>query len=99
MVVRRFDPDSGGIAATVSAANDATVRPVTEAIYEDSQRYVPILTGELRASGRSEVTDGRGIVIYGEGLPDERAYWQEVGTSKMAAQPYLRPSAYRRRTL
>lgn len=99
MVVRRFDADHGGIRATVDAANEATVVPLTDAIYEDSQRYVPVLTGELKASGRKSYADGRGEVAYGEGLPDARAVYQEAGTSKMSAQPYLRPAAYRRRTL
>jgi HK97 gp10 family phage protein len=101
MVIRRFDPDHAGIAATVRAANEATVRPLTDAIYDDSQRYVPVLTGALRASGRKSYSAdfSHGEVSYGEGLSDKRAIYQEAGTSIMTAQPYLRPAAYRRRSL
>lgn len=98
MVVRRFEPDRGGIAATVHAANEATVGPLTEAIADDARRYAPVLTGALRSSIRTGVDDSTGYVIAGNEDVDYAAY-QEFGTSKMSAQPYLRPAAYKRRSL
>jgi len=96
-----FIPDHAGLAATREAAERECVRPLTEAILGDSQRYVPVLSGDLRASGHTEY-DGDGTtgrVVYGEGLPDGRAVYQELGTSRMDAQPYLRPAAYQVRDL
>jgi len=56
-----------------------------------AKRLCPVRTGTLRASLHTvqlrwdlvEVRDG---VIYGK--------WVEYGTSKMAAQPYMRPAIY-----
>lgn len=95
-----FHPDYGGLAATREAASQETVPPVTEAIFGDSQRYVPVLTGDLRASGRTEYEEDRtvGRVVYGDEDVDY-ATFQEVGTSRMDAQPYLRPAAFQVREL
>lgn len=96
-----FDPDRSGLMAVRLEAERESVRPLTEAILSDSQRYVPVLSGELLASGHTEYADGgtTGLVVYGDGLPDKRAIYQELGTSRMDAQPYLRPAAYQAREL
>lgn len=95
-----FRPDYAGLAATREAAERATVPPLTEAIFRDSQRYVPVLSGDLKASGRTEYADGgaTGFVVYGDEEVDYPVY-QELGTSVMDAQPYLRPAAYQVREL
>lgn len=94
-----FQPDLSGVAATREEAERTTVPRLTEAIFGDSQRYVPVLSGDLRASGRTEYgTDGTGLVIYGDEDVDYAVY-QELGTSKMDAQPYLRPAAFQVREL
>lgn len=53
----------------------------------------PVRTGELADSGEVR---RRGplsfIVVFGVGLPDGRAIYQELGTSHHDAQPYLYPS-------
>ena len=101
MTVRRFEPDHSGIAATVHAANDATVKPLAGAIADDAQRLAPVLTGALMFSIRVEHVPGAAtaeVVAGGTGLVDYAGY-QEFGTSKMAAQPYLGPAAYRWRSL
>lgn len=100
MTVRRFEPDHSGIAATVHAANDATVKPLAGQIADDAQRLAPVLTGALMFSIRVEHTAGASTaqVVAGGGPVDYAAY-QEFGTSKMAAQPYLAPAAYRQRSL
>lgn len=99
MAVVRFTPDPDGLARLQVESERETVRPLTEAIYDDSQRFVPVLSGDLRLSGRIEYgTDGHGLVIYGDEDVDYAIY-QERGTSKMAAQPYLAPAAYKVREL
>jgi hypothetical protein len=66
----------------------------------DATIFAPVRTGALRASiGVDKI--GRGIwrIHAGRGLPDGRAVFNEVGTSKMRAQPYLRPAVYQQRAL
>lgn len=95
-----FTPDRSGLVALRRAVEDETVPALTEAIYDSSQRYVPVLTGALKRSGRTEYGDGVGRVVYGGGPENvEHAPPQEFGTSVMSAQPYLRPAAYQRYAL
>jgi hypothetical protein len=70
------------------------------AIGVDAEALAPVRTGELKLSVRVDEI-GRGIwrISAGTGLPDGRAVFQELGTSKMRAQPYLRPAAYQMRAL
>jgi hypothetical protein len=70
------------------------------AIGVDAEALAPVRTGELKLSIRVDEI-GRGIwrISAGTGLPDGRAVFQELGTSKMPAQPYLRPAAYQLRAL
>jgi hypothetical protein len=66
----------------------------------DAQVFAPVRTGALRASiGVDEI--GRGVwrIHAGRGLPDGRAVFNELGTSRMRAQPYLRPAVYQGRAL
>lgn len=95
-----FRPDYAGLAATREAASQEAVPPLTEAIFSDSQRYVPVLTGALQASGHTEYEEGRtvGRVVYGDEDVDYATY-QELGTSRMDPQPYLRPAAFTVREL
>lgn len=68
------------------------------AIAVDAEAGAPVRTGELKLSVRvAEI--GRGIwrISAGTGLPDGRAVFQERGTSKMRAQPYIRPAVYQQR--
>ena len=72
---------------------------VAEAIAEDAVRYVPVLSGELRASIRVE----RGSAVHRIWFGDVAAgvdyhLYQEFGTSVMAAQPYIRPAVYQYRS-
>lgn len=94
----RFEPDRDGLARLHVETDARTVPRLTDAIYDDSQTYVPVLTGDLKASGRKEIHGPTGYVVYGDEKVDYAAY-QEVGTSIMAAQPYLRPAAYKVRDL
>lgn len=70
------------------------------AMWVDADAFAPVRTGALRASGRLDEI-GRGIwrLSFGRGLPDGRAVYNELGTSRMAAQPYIRPAVYQPRAL
>lgn len=97
----RVVPDGAGHAALSRAVNVQVVRPVTEAVAEDMRRYVPILSGDLHDSIRTEYpADTEGQVHFGdtdEGV-DYHLY-QEYGTSRMRAQPYARPALFKSRSL
>lgn len=84
-------------AAGLSQAVDDGVAETAEQVYAESQADVPVDTGQLKASGVVAGTAGSGVrtVSYGRGLPDSRAIYQEYGTDKAPAQPYLTPAAAR----
>jgi HK97 gp10 family phage protein len=72
---------------------------VAQAIAADATRYVPVDSGELRASIRVE----RGAVVHRIWFGDVAAgvdyhLYQEFGTSVMQAQPYIRPATYQYRS-
>lgn len=71
-------------------------RDLAEEVARDARLYVPVLTGMLRSTIRTEPIPHGGRVWAGnvmEGI-DYHLY-QEYGTSVMPAQPYLRPAAYK----
>lgn len=71
----------------LEATEDAKKRVVRIA-----QQKAPVDTGKLESSIEGTVkTDGDNIVML-VGSPVEYAIYVEAGTSKMAAQPYLRPA-------
>lgn len=55
---------------------------------DDARRYAPVDTGGLKASGRV-IRMGPELwrISFGEGLPDARAVYQEVGTGGWFFQP------------
>lgn len=70
-----------------------------EPIYVESQRLVPVDTGDLKRSGSTDLVDVTpdrviGEVAYGGGRVIYH-FFVEYGTSRMPAQPYLRPAADR----
>jgi hypothetical protein len=91
--------DQGGLARLADHVIErASVIPL--AIGVDAEALAPVRTGALKLSIKVEEI-GRGIwrISAGTGLPDGRAVYQELGTSKMRAQPYLRPAVYQYRAL
>jgi HK97 gp10 family phage protein len=74
-----------GIEATNEIAN---------AILANADPRVPVDTGALRASGEvTEATTGNRVATVSYGGDDVNyAVYQEFGTSKMNAQPYLKPA-------
>ena len=57
-------------------------------VESDAKKNAPVLTGRLRSSITHEVKSGIGKV----GTNVEYAPYQEFGTSKMKAHPYLYPA-------
>lgn len=73
---------------------------IPQAQLRDAQRFAPVLTGQLKLSGRvQKVGRSRWSIIFGTGLPDGRAVYNERGTVHMAAQPYIRPAMYMQRAV
>lgn len=94
----RVTISGAGVSQIQAAANRVRDR-LTEAIAADSRRYVPVLSGDLRGSIRTDL-GGAAVarIWYGDvaaGI-DYHVY-QEFGTSRMAAQPYIRPAVYQYR--
>lgn len=88
----RVEWDYDGLARLYLLIDEAG-RPITEDVYEMMRRLVPIDTGLLRSTIEWIYVDGTGVIFVGTD------YWRyvEYGTSKMAAQPFIRPALYRRR--
>jgi hypothetical protein len=89
---------ASGMGELARVVDERLVHPITDAVADDMRRMVPVLSGALLATIEAEHGEGFGRVHFGDvdGGVDYHLY-QEFGTSKMAAQPYARPSLYRRR--
>lgn len=87
-----FHWDRDGL-ARLYAIGDAHTGEVVDDIGRTMKRLVPVDTGALRDSIEWITVDGRGVISVGT------EYWEyvEFGTSKMAAQPFIRPALYRSR--
>lgn len=74
------------------------VEKLTGDVARDARRYVPVLTGDLRETIEPVMVGDAGRVYTGA---DGIEYWadQEYGTSKMEAQPFMRPALYQPRAL
>lgn len=76
------------------------VSAIPLAIGVDAEVLAPVRTGALKLSvDVREIGRGYWRISAGTGLPDGRAVYQELGTSKMRAQPYLRPAVYQQRAI
>jgi HK97 gp10 family phage protein len=65
----------------------------------EAKRLVPVDTGELHSSIGTVIRREATPVLYlcaGLGGRGSYAVFVELGTSRMRAQPYLRPAAFRR---
>lgn len=67
-------------------------RDAAEFIKDRAQQLVPVDTGRLRDSIRVNEIGPRSYTV-GPGDEVEYADYVEFGTSRMAAQPYMRPAA------
>lgn len=72
-------------------------------IADDARRYAPVETGALEAGIHVEDSvGGKGAVVSSREVPGDDPdvpVYVEYGTQNMAAQPYMRPAAYQRRSL
>lgn len=82
----------------VGAKAAAVFRKTIHDIEADAKTLSPIDTGALRNSISSDITgSGSFTAMTGEVGPTvDYGIWQEIGTSRMAAQPYLAPAFDRR---
>lgn len=83
---------------------DAYRDRLTEDMADDMRRMVPVLSGALHDTIRTDpqpdaariwVGDIHGV--HGQGVVVDYHLYQEYGTSRMGAQPFIRPAVYMRR--
>jgi len=79
-------------------AEEAKMRQALLRIERDAKQIVPVDTGDLRASIESRVIrNAEGEVVGVIGSNVKYAPFIEFGTSKMGAQPFLRPAVEKNR--
>lgn len=76
------------VLASVHAQANTAIADAVQTTFDGSQIDCPVDKGELIASGTSETHDLGGSVTYGT----DHCWYVELGTYKMAAQPYLYPN-------
>jgi HK97 gp10 family phage protein len=93
-------PDAG---VKISAAVDAMLGRLAEEIAQDARRYAPRDTGALIAGiEATEPTNGSVRVVANRVVPGDDPkvpVYVEYGTRYMAAQPFMRPAAFRKRAV
>jgi HK97 gp10 family phage protein len=79
--------------AGIEYASARYARAVAAAVKQDMERLCPVDTGRLKASIHTEAAGSTTYIAIGT------PYWVHVefGTSKMRAQPFIRPALARRR--
>lgn len=78
-----------GLVAAAPGKAKAAVLQGAYMIEADAKQLAPVDTGALRNSIESEQGEGISAVVH-DGV--EYGIWQELGTSKMAAQPFMIPA-------
>lgn len=89
-----FKDNSKAVKAALEAAILEALHGIGEAAEKHAKEKAPVDTGNLRDHIRHMVAeDDKSVLIgtYDEEVP--YALYVEVGTHKMAAQPYLKPAA------
>ena len=88
----------GGMDGLQEAA-DRYAGELAEDIADDMRRMVPVLSGLLRGTIRVEHGSPVTRIWVGDTAAGvDYHLYQEFGTSRMAAQPFIRPAVYRRRS-
>jgi len=89
--------DNEAIMELAKKKGGPVVKEKAERVCQVASDNAPVLSGALRDSGH--VVEKEKDVVYeivfdakAEGSDDSYARWVEEGTSKMDAQPYLRPA-------
>ena len=95
--VRKIGADLRGESARVGARAALAIRRTAAAIERDAKINAPVDTGALRSSistaTGNDVRGGRMTAVIGPTV--SYGVYVELGTSRMAAQPYLFPAADR----
>lgn len=99
----RYTPNGGGI-AEIRRRSDRFVERLAELSADDMRRTAPVDTGDMVDTIRVEkpaetvrhVKCGGQFASSGEYV--DYAVYVELGTGRMAAQPFMRPALYRLRT-
>lgn len=80
--------DNGGMDDLAAFVQDRVGGRLSGQMVDDARQGAPIDSGALKASGRV-IRMGAELwrIIFGEGLPDGRAVYQEVGTGPHFYQP------------
>lgn len=86
----RLKLDANAQAMIAALGEQYVADHVLPQIAEAAKRIVPVDTGELHDSIHTEVSD-QGMFVVASA---DHAVFVEQGTSKMAAQPYLRPAMF-----
>jgi HK97 gp10 family phage protein len=79
------------IPAIIAFAEANATRAVAETVADIKRKAepnAPVLTGTLRASAQAEASGKKGKVSFS----DEAAWYQEFGTTRHGAQPFLIPA-------
>ena len=103
MATVHYLPDGTGI-AEVHRRSDALVERLADLSAQDMRRTAPVDTGDMVSTIRVEKPrDGVRHVKCGGTVGDSGEYvdyavYVELGTSRMGAQPFMRPALYRLRT-
>jgi HK97 gp10 family phage protein len=85
--------------AQLQAAADRYAGELAEDMADDMRRMVPVLSGLLRSTIRVEHGSPVTRIWVGDTAAGvDYHLYQEFGTSRMAAQPFIRPAVYRRRS-
>ncbi len=99
----RFTPDGTGI-AELERRSDALVERLADLSAADMRRTAPVDSGDMVSTVRVEkprelVREVKCGGEFGEsGEYVDYVAYVELGTSRMAAQPFMRPALYRLRT-
>lgn len=87
-----FKWDDSRLRAEVNQKVRANMDKACLMVEADAKRFCPYLTGRLRTSITHEVEEAKDETIGVVGTNVLYGIFQEYGTSRMKAQPYLRPA-------
>ena len=93
-----FTSNKSAVEAAVKAAKAESLSQMGDFAVQMAQNYAPVDTGNMRGSIKHEKED-EDTEIYGTSndqarlKPVDYAPYVELGTSRMRAQPFIRPAA------